>query len=714
VRNLLLTLALAPICLAGETYLVLDACGSKDPYGEAAALLARHHDAERIALDPAAPRNVLPALRRLAPRWVAIVLRPDQLDYNLTRAILQLSTELDADPFVDFSYGYFTGATSEECVRFVRTCIEAKPKETRFLLGRMSGPAPRNVATRRRYPLRERTVDTYVERIFGADGEGHDRNATKRALGVMASCSAVVFVGHGWPKEVVHCCDFEDLKGRRFPGAVVFNVGCYTGVTRDYFEPDWKSGVLVRKSIGFNESFCLSILRSGCVGYTAYTCPRPAGPELDTDLSALLEDGLSLGDARRRDYDKTVLGFLGYGEKRLDLPALREGAKWERASDMVREIMLEYATGGVLFGDPKYVPFPGSKRRSAVGTKLRRGDESILLTASCPAAALFLQCADPTAKFGKTMALRVHARVDLEGRHVRTVKVLELEVRGQRQRTRLLWAIEEDRGRRYCQLKVMFPRGSYGNLEARIKIETTGDAREATRFGGEVVRPKVASKDVTSNVMRHFMLEAAKRHEVSRAALQAALDATAATLRSDPSKNAALQKHGSEGFRALCALLEVGHHHMGTFELLKATYRAGDERHLLALTKLELPNFASISVLEGLGVADTQEVRGLLLFRLLTDNDAGTYTAAARALAHLKDERAVRAIARQLMKFDPGWLGVEAHLVVAVGAIGGERAVAALEAYAVQDKAKQVKAALAQLQRLDPAAANRVRLARTK
>ena len=89
-------------------------------------------------------------------------------------------------------------------------------------------------------------------------------------------------------------------------------------------------------------------LRSGAVGYTAYTCGRPAGPELDTDASMLVERGLSLGDTRRRDYDKTVLGFLGYGEKRLQLEPVKDGDKLYRKSDLVREIMLEGATGGVF------------------------------------------------------------------------------------------------------------------------------------------------------------------------------------------------------------------------------------------------------------------------------------------------------------------------------------------------------------------------------
>src|SRR5690606_14973491 len=105
------------------------------------------------------------------------------------------------------------------------------------------------------------------------------------------------------------------------------------------------------------ESFCLALLDTGVVGYTAYVCPRPAGPELETDLARLIADGASLGDARRRDYDRTVLGFLGYGMERLELAAVADGATLERTGDVVRDLMLEGATGGLLFGDPAVVPF---------------------------------------------------------------------------------------------------------------------------------------------------------------------------------------------------------------------------------------------------------------------------------------------------------------------------------------------------------------------
>ena len=111
----------------------------------------------------------------------------------------------------------------------------------------------------------------------------------------------------------------------------------------------------------------------------------------------------------------------------------------------------------------------------------------------------------------------------------------------------------------------------------------------------------------------------------------------------DPAPGAArdemarLAGFGSEGFRAVCALIEVGPHHYRTVELLQLTYRPGDERHLLVLAKKDgLPNFASWSVLEGLGVADTDAVRTFLLDVLRHDDDAGEFMAAAKGLAVAK------------------------------------------------------------------------------
>jgi hypothetical protein len=50
---------------------------------------------------------------------VAFVVRPGDFDENLARAVLQMATRIDGDPFVDFAYGYITGSSPEAAVALV-------------------------------------------------------------------------------------------------------------------------------------------------------------------------------------------------------------------------------------------------------------------------------------------------------------------------------------------------------------------------------------------------------------------------------------------------------------------------------------------------------------------------------------------------------------------------------------------------------------------
>ncbi|MHC4341595.1 MAG: hypothetical protein ACYSX0_15465, partial [Planctomycetota bacterium] len=501
----------------------------------------------------------------------------------------------------------------------------------------------------------------------------------------------------------------------RLDGAVALNVGCYTGVTHDYYERDWQDGRLRRKTIPLKESFALGVLRSGVVGYTAYLCPRPAGPELDTDLCALVAAGATLGEARRRDYDKTVLGFLGFGAERLDLKHYEDGVKLGRATDSVRDIMLEGATGGVLFGDPALRPFEERPGDHPVQVETSRKASKLRVDFSCAPHAIFLQCNDPTAMFGDTMAMKAYARVPLGESHVVDVAVESIKVGAAEQPSRLIWAVEEDQGARYLQMKAMMPRAKLALLlHATFIVETTSDAAKANVRGGEGQKVRPASKDPSSAKIEPFMLEAAAHHKVSRKALQAALDANAAELGGgDLRKRNSLATFGSEGFRAVCALIEVGHHHYRTEELLKATYRKGDEKHLLDLAAMgDLPNFGSWTVLRGLGVTQSKKARKYLLGVLETKKDAGLFMSAAKGLAHMKEKRAVKPVGEQLVKCEELYAGVERHLIGVLSDIGDRSCVRYLEAYGKDARARHPDLAISHLERIDKKAAERVRKAR--
>lgn len=238
------------------------------------------------------------------------------------------------------------------------------------------------------------------------------------------------------------------MRRAKLKDAVVFNVGCYTGVTSRWYETDYQKGVERERTVEPDDSFALAILDAGVVGYTAYLCPRPAGPELDCDRAALIADGLSLGDARRRDYDKTVLGFLGFGEPRMQLLPIEDGTRRVLGGDAVRNIMLEGATGGIVFGDPACVPFESREGESPVRLETEPYGDDLLVRASAGPRALYLHCSDPTARMGGKMAMKVHGRVPLGDLQVADVIVERLLVDDDAHDTRVLWAVENDRGAR--------------------------------------------------------------------------------------------------------------------------------------------------------------------------------------------------------------------------------------------------------------------------
>src|SRR5215510_11781134 len=98
------------------------------------------------------------------------------------------------------------------------------------------------------------------------------------------------------------------------------------------------------------------------------------------------------------------------------------------------------------------------------------------------------------------MAMRVHARLPLGDRHVTDVVVDELKIGKDAQPSRVLWAVEDDHGERFLQLKINFPRGERmtGVLRLVARVLTTADATHGKTRGGKVRRRVVASKDVTS------------------------------------------------------------------------------------------------------------------------------------------------------------------------------------------------------------------------
>jgi len=486
---------------ASADYVVLTGFDDDDPYHEAARLLAAHHGTEHlIRFDPAKPDEVLPALRRIAPRHVAIVLRPEQIDVDSVRRILRMAAAVDDDPFVDFAFGYVTGATAQEAAAFVRNIVKASKEDRARKVGKASvwGGKHGCLATDGIYAAGAMRWPMRSLRFTAPDGKhGRDQDFIDAELASLEGCGAIIMGGHGMPGEIGTGPRAEDLAGLELFPAVAFNYACYTGVTGRYPERRYERGTFLHRMshVEKKRSFALAMIRAGVTGYVAYVNPRPAGPEMSIEFQRVLA-GATLGAARRRDYDKVCLGYLGFGERGIVAGDWPDGARVPAKDvDAVRHMMLDGATGGILYGDPAMRPYPGeSELPLKVETKMRDG--ALAVTMRVDAGMAYVWCADPFRRFGKSMATKTCARVPLPDGWdtVTSVSVASATWGGADVETlEPVWAIETDRGRRYLHVKANFKREHRrGDIVVTVVARTDADscARPRARGGRAPARAR--------------------------------------------------------------------------------------------------------------------------------------------------------------------------------------------------------------------------------
>src|SRR5438093_11654480 len=149
-------------------YIVADAVGKNDAFYRAATRLAAHRSAIIVPLDLKNLNAFRDALRQKPPRYVAVVIRPEELDYDLARRFLVMATQLDDDPFVDFSYGFITGVTAEEALAFVERSIKSEEAHREPDLGSISvGESTRSMEVPGTFPWRNKSIGHPQGRLAG-------------------------------------------------------------------------------------------------------------------------------------------------------------------------------------------------------------------------------------------------------------------------------------------------------------------------------------------------------------------------------------------------------------------------------------------------------------------------------------------------------------------------------------------------------------------
>ncbi|MDQ7778807.1 MAG: hypothetical protein RDV41_03750, partial [Planctomycetota bacterium] len=447
-----------------------------------------HPEAKVVRYDPAKWEELKKSLRGIKPRYVTVVLRPDTLDVNFQGMFLKLCTEMDDDPLCDFSYGYVTGATEEEAVKFVKNIAKAAKQGLphRILAVPTIGSGPEEPSAKS-----TRTETTGINEGYFVDwpvvrvtfGETDKKHMTPeeitawmtRNISDFSGNGVIMMGGHGSPRGIVGNISAADVRKLDLTAAVVFNYACLTGcVSRAYDwieEEDVKSGAYVNikeKKVEPTESIALSVIAAGASAYVASIEPRLAGPAMTGELAHALAEGVPLGDVRRREYDMLIMAYLGWGEKSLVITPFADGTPRNEAGKdpqtARRNRLMMSGVGTVLFGDPALKIC--RKNMSVVTTKLSKADKGYSLECETdPAMVSGIYCYlfdqyqhNAGGEDGMAWNMRLYATADLP-KDVKPVTGVELVeatgADGAKIETRYLaWSVEESDGGRRLHVKV--------------------------------------------------------------------------------------------------------------------------------------------------------------------------------------------------------------------------------------------------------------------
>ena len=464
-------------------YLVVSLVGPADPYHAAAKRLAKIRKGSILQATVDDLESILAQLQQTAPGNVAFVVRPDQFDINLVHRTLKIATRVDDDPFIDFNYGFITGRTPAAALDLAEAGLKAEQKRRKpsIAIAGVAGAGFLQESTSQRQiiPLRGMPLNlTWNHIVPKSNGGQRDVEFITKTLTNLEGSPLIAFAGHGFPDQVIGGPNSADLQKRSFQGAVAFNIACYTGVTSTWFQHDWKSGKLVEQCVEVDESFCLQMIDTGVAAYVAYACPRPAGMEMFADMISIATQGISVGEQRRRQSNSVILTHLAQSFDSVVADPLTDGQRLEHQDNdaTVRKM----SGGGVLFGDPAFVPFKRQRGAFPITLKGKKSPDKLTLVVQVHGPMWFWHCNDPL----EQTKIRLQARIPLGDRFVKSLEVTKLPFGRDRKPLRISGATEVHRGRRYLHVKALFdtlepqemtayPSG----IEGTFVVSTTNQAR---------------------------------------------------------------------------------------------------------------------------------------------------------------------------------------------------------------------------------------------
>lgn len=377
--------------------IVLTHASRGDPWFTVAEKLAGWRKAQVVPFKPEELASLRRRISALQPRYVAIVLKPQEMDVNFHRRMLVLSTQMDDDPFCDFAFGYITGETPEDAQRLIES---EQTVEQHGLKKSMVGAS---VISGSKSYVSDACPSTLAgalgfsgQSIYWACIEDDPKvgDFVKARLDDLKGNGIISLGGNGDPESIWLFHDarnsdeskhwpFDPKKVGQDPKhemmrigassfrsldlspAVIWSGTCHSGVPyREFVEGDIVStfGTVDKVTeylIPPERSLCLAILHARPSAFLAPIGPNHGYATMVEEYRALAT-GMPLGDVMRTRYNEIV---LAQGDPLR--PAIYRPGAPEPHEDPMRG-------GGVnrlLYGDPAYRPFAVPEGRTWNGMK---------------------------------------------------------------------------------------------------------------------------------------------------------------------------------------------------------------------------------------------------------------------------------------------------------------------------------------------------------
>jgi len=373
-----------------------------DPWYEPVRVLRDYRNAEVVTFEVQLIDFLIPAMINTEARYVAVIVRPEELDINLVRKFLVMSTMIDSDPFTDFAYGYITGATPQDAVNFINKIIQAEAQHVENYPLHVSGFAASSINyiyttanTYMKYLNPASYNSMYMETNDNGSGNTYFHSNTSILPG-----KKILDIGHNGDPHMIWLFeggnsstnppiwDYDstkienpayarvgissyDIAGLNLYPAVVYNGACHSGVPKraiiegdiaaTFGDTDWEVKFY---NMSDSFSFALTLLKTGITGYFAPCGANNANDQSEEVYASFLYNE-PLGDIHKRSMDGVVMGFLG---NRPALKLFQEGAS-TLGCDVLTSGTFNptnwsgacYMLGGkanrIYFGCPLYNPF---------------------------------------------------------------------------------------------------------------------------------------------------------------------------------------------------------------------------------------------------------------------------------------------------------------------------------------------------------------------